>query len=157
VAGAYVTPLVRKLAAEHGVDLAGVKGTGVGGRIRKQDVLEAAREAQAAQPEPEPVAQPARAPQPAAAAAAPAARPAAEPSALRGRTEKMSRLRSVIAHRMVESLQVSAQLTTVLEVDVTRVARLRDRAKAGFAAREGVKLSFLPFFALAAVEALKQH
>jgi 2-oxoglutarate dehydrogenase E2 component (dihydrolipoamide succinyltransferase) len=149
--------LVRKLAAEHGVDLAGVKGTGVGGRIRKQDVLEAARETQAAQPEPEPAAEPARAPQPAAAAAAPAARPAAEPSALRGRTEKMSRLRSVIAHRMVESLQVSAQLTTVLEVDVTRVAKLRDRAKAGFAAREGVKLSFLPFFALAAVEALKQH
>jgi 2-oxoglutarate dehydrogenase E2 component (dihydrolipoamide succinyltransferase) len=153
VAGAYVTPLVRKLAAEHGVDLAEVKGTGVGGRIRKQDVLEAAREAPAAQPEPEP----ARAPQPAAATAAPAARPAAVPSALRGKTEKMSRLRSVIAHRMVESLQVSAQLTTVLEVDVTRVAKLRDRAKAGFAAREGAKLSFLPFFALAAVEALKQH
>lgn len=133
-APAYVTPLVRKLAAEHGVDLSTVKGTGVGGRIRKQDVLDAAKAKQAAQ--------------------APAA---AEPSPLRGRTEKMSRLRQVIAKRMVESLQTAAQLTTVVEVDVTNVARLRERAKKEFEAREGVKLTFLPFFAKAALEALKQH
>jgi 2-oxoglutarate dehydrogenase E2 component (dihydrolipoamide succinyltransferase) len=170
--GAYVTPLVRKLAAEHGVDLAGIKGTGVGGRIRKQDVLEAAR---SRQPEPAPQEQPqpvgssdgravqvtspvSSAPGPASPAAVetqPA--PRVEPSPLRGKTEKMSRLRSVIARRMVESLQVSAQLTTVVEVDVTRVARLRQQAKADFERREGVKLSFLPFFAIATVEALKQH
>ncbi|MEU9018971.1 2-oxoglutarate dehydrogenase, E2 component, dihydrolipoamide succinyltransferase [Actinomadura sp. NPDC048394] len=162
--GPYVTPLVRKLAAEHDVDLSTVKGTGVGGRIRKQDVLEAARAAQAARQQ----AQQAPAPAPAAPAAAPA-RPAgrhaapapegapAEQLALRGRTEKMSRIRQTIARRMVESLQVSAQLTTVVEVDITKIARLREQAKADFQAREGVKLSFLPFFALATVEALKAH
>jgi 2-oxoglutarate dehydrogenase E2 component (dihydrolipoamide succinyltransferase) len=165
-AGAYVTPLVRKLAAEHGVDLSGLTGTGVGGRIRKQDVLEAARARQAeesaqaeTQPPPAATAE-ARATTGAPAAPAAAAAPAGTrvaPSPLRGTTEKVSRLRSVIAHRMVESLQVSAQLTTVVEVDVSRVARLRERAKADFAAREGVRLSFLPFFAVAAVEALKQH
>ena len=154
-ASAYVTPLVRKLAAENNVDLASLKGTGVGGRIRKQDVLDAAKAAQEA-------AQPAAAPAAAAPAAAPAAQtpapatvPAASPK--RGTTEKMSRLRKVIAQRMVESLQVSAQLTTVVEVDVTKIARLRGRAKGEFERREGVKLSFLPFFALAAVEALKAH
>jgi 2-oxoglutarate dehydrogenase E2 component (dihydrolipoamide succinyltransferase) len=164
--GPYVTPLVRKLAAEHGVDLATVTGTGVGGRIRKQDVVDAAkarREAvaaaqQAAAPDGQAVAAPGQA----AVAQAPggeaqAARPAIEPSHLRGTTERMSRARQVIARRMVESLQTSAQLTTVVEVDVTAIARLRDRAKADFEAREGVKLSFLPFFALAAVEALKVH
>jgi len=172
--GAYVTPLVRKLAAEHGVDLAGLRGTGVGGRIRKQDVLEAARSRQADQQprelqEQQPVAssdgRPPQATSPVSSAPGPASpaavetppAPRVEPSPLRGRTEKMSRLRSVIARRMVESLQVSAQLTTVAEVDVTRVARLRQRAKADFERREGVKLSFLPFFAVAAVEALKQH
>jgi 2-oxoglutarate dehydrogenase E2 component (dihydrolipoamide succinyltransferase) len=143
----YVTPLVRKLAAEHSVDLAELTGTGVGGRIRKQDVLAAAEQARktAAQPAP--------------AAAAPVRPSAAVPaaSALRGTTEKMSRLRATIARRMVESLRVSAQLTTIVEVDVTAIARLRQRAKAGFEAREGVKLSFLPFFAKAAVEALKAH
>jgi pyruvate dehydrogenase E2 component (dihydrolipoyllysine-residue acetyltransferase) len=154
--GAYVTPLVRKLAAERNVDLSAVTGTGVGGRIRKQDVLEAARARQveaapaAAEAEPVPAAAPARS-----AAAQPAPRVA--PSPLRGTTEKMSRLRTVIAHRMVESLQVSAQLTTVVEVDVTRLARLRERAKEDFQRREGVRLSFLPFFAIASVEALKQH
>jgi 2-oxoglutarate dehydrogenase E2 component (dihydrolipoamide succinyltransferase) len=147
-ASAYVTPLVRKLASEHGVDLASLTGTGVGGRIRKQDVLDAARAREQSRiPE-----------QPAPAAAAPAGQGvAASLSAKRGTTEKMTRLRRLIAQRMVESLQTSAQLTTVVEVDVTKIARLRDRAKGDFEAREGVKLSFLPFFALAAVEALKNH
>jgi 2-oxoglutarate dehydrogenase E2 component (dihydrolipoamide succinyltransferase) len=162
--GPYVTPLVRKLAAEHGVDLAAVTGTGVGGRIRKQDVLEAARQARESAP-----AGHAAAPGGAAAgqAAAPQAAPTVPvqagrarvivPSTLRGTTERMSRARQLIARRMVESLQTSAQLTTVVEADVTAIARLRERAKADFEAREGVKLSFLPFFALAAVEALKIH
>ena len=152
--GQYVTPLVRRLAADRGVDLSSVTGTGVGGRIRKQDVIAAAEKAAA------PAEAPA-APAPAAASAgrtAPSPSPAAQPdTSLRGRTEKLSRLRGVIARRMVESLQVSAQLTTVVEADVTAIARLRDRAKRDFEAREGVKLSFLPFFAKAAVEALKAH
>ena len=166
----YVTPLVRKLAAEHAVDLETVTGTGVGGRIRKQDVIEAARAQRAAQP-PQP-AQPAaqaqapqatqpqvtQAPQQAPAAQpGPASRPAVVPSSLRGTTQRMSRPRQVIAQRMVESLRVSAQLTTVVEADVTAIARLRGQARQDFEAREGVKLSFLPFFALAAVEALKVH
>ncbi|MGW2313308.1 2-oxoglutarate dehydrogenase, E2 component, dihydrolipoamide succinyltransferase, partial [Actinomadura luteofluorescens] len=162
--GPYVTPLVRKLAAEHSVDLGAVKGTGVGGRIRKQDVLEAARAAQqqAAQQQAAPAAPPAPAPAPAQAPAGRHAAPApagapAEQMALRGRTEKMSRMRQTIARRMVESLQVSAQLTTVVEVDITKIARLREQAKADFQAREGVKLSFMPFFAMATVEALKAH
>ena len=147
-ADAYVTPLVRKLASELGVNLAQVKGTGIGGRIRREDV--------------EALAQPA-APAAVASVASVASTPsAAKPpvvavSPLRGTTVTMSRLRKVIAARMVESLQVSAQLTTVVEVDVTKIARLRDRAKASFEAREGVKLSFLPFFAVAVCEALKQH
>jgi pyruvate dehydrogenase E2 component (dihydrolipoyllysine-residue acetyltransferase) len=156
--GPYVTPLVRKLAAEHGVDLAQVSGTGVGGRIRKQDVLDAARARRdagtaQAQQAPAPAAPGVPATQPAAAAT----RPDVVPSTLRGTTEHMSRLRQVIAQRMVESLQTSAQLTTVVEADVTEIARLRQRAKAEFEAREGVRLSFLPFFALAALEALKVH
>jgi 2-oxoglutarate dehydrogenase E2 component (dihydrolipoamide succinyltransferase) len=142
--GPYVTPLVRKLAAESGVDLNAVTGTGVGGRIIKQDVIEAAKALVPVVPAAAPAKQ-------AAAASAPAISP------LRGRTEKLSRLRAVIAKRMVESLQISAQLTTVVEVDITAVARLRDRAKKDFEAREGVKLSFMPFFAAAAVEALKQY
>jgi pyruvate dehydrogenase E2 component (dihydrolipoamide acetyltransferase) len=146
--GSYVTPLVRRLAADRGVDLSTVSGTGVGGRIRKQDVLAVAEKAAA----------PAPAPATVGAGAARTPSPAAMPdTSLRGRTEKMSRLRSVIARRMVESLQVSAQLTTVVEADVTRIANLRQQAKKNFEAREGVKLSFLPFFAKAAVEALKAH
>ncbi|MDQ1621530.1 MAG: hypothetical protein QOE19_4099, partial [Actinomycetota bacterium] len=144
---AYVTPLVRKLATEHGVNLGSLRGTGVGGRIRKQDVLEAAKSKQEA-------AAPAAA-QPAGGGGERATTPAASP--LRGTTEKMSRLRKTIAKRMVESLQTSAQLTTVVEVDLTRIARLRQRAKNDFEAREGVKLSFLPFLAKATVEALKAH
>ncbi|PPK95328.1 2-oxoglutarate dehydrogenase E2 component (dihydrolipoamide succinyltransferase) [Kineococcus xinjiangensis] len=163
----YVTPLVRKLAAQHNVDLNTLQGTGVGGRVRKQDVLEAAeraaKEAKAAAKrakDAKDAEAKAKASQPAAAAPAPAAggapaHPAA--SAKRGTTEKMSRLRKVIAQRMVESLQTSAQLTTVIEVDITRIAKLRAKAKNGFEAREGVKLSFLPFFVKAAIEALKQH
>jgi len=145
-AAAYVTPLVRKLASDNNVDLASLKGTGIGGRIRKQDVLDSAAAAKAAVPP-----APAGAPTPAASAAGSGISPK------RGTTEKMSRLRKVIAARMVESLHVSAQLTSVLEVDVTKIAKLRDRAKRDFETREGTKLSFLPFFALAAVEALKAH
>ena len=144
---AYVTPIVRKLANDLGVNLASVRGTGIGGRIRKEDVEAAAPRSAAA-----PVTS-----TPAAAAAPSAPRPAAVASPLRGTTVTMSRLRKVIAARMVESLQVSAQLTTVIEVDVTKIARLRDRSKPTFEAREGVKLSFLPFFAVAVCEALKQH
>ena len=150
---AYVTPIVRKLASELGVNLASVTGTGVGGRIRKEDV-------QSAAPKAAPVA-PVSAPAVSApvASEAPAQRSTSTVpvSPLRGTTVKMSRLRKVIAARMVESLQVSAQLTTVIEVDVTKIARLRDRSKATFEAREGVKLSFLPFFAVSVCEALKQH
>ncbi|XTZ18308.1 2-oxoglutarate dehydrogenase, E2 component, dihydrolipoamide succinyltransferase [Micromonospora echinospora] len=149
-AAGYVTPLVRKLAAEHGVDLSSISGTGVGGRIRKQDVLDAVEKAKAAKAAPAPAAQ---APAPAAAPA----QPKAQPSAKRGTTEKMPRIRAVIAKRMQESLHEMAQLTTVVEVDVTKVAKLRARAKDAFLARHGVKLSFLPFFALAAVEALQAY
>lgn len=210
--GTYITPLVRKLAAEHGVDLSSVQGTGVGGRIRKQDVLDASRarrsgqqwppaaEAEqpaataaaaaappgeprlAATPQAEPApgqpspaeptaaaaaelspaqpapAQPAVVPAaPQGPAAAPGVRPQVQPSPLRGTTERMSRLRQLIAQRMVDSLRVSAQLSTVVETDVTKIARLRERAKSEFEARQGVRLSFLPFFALATLEALKMH
>ena len=152
----YVTPLVRKIASDAGIDLATVRGTGVGGRIRKQDVYEAAERARVATP----VATPA-APQipsaPAASSAPAAPKVAAAASPLRGTTVPMSRLRKVIASRMVESLQTSAQLTTVIEVDITKISKLRDRAKKSFEEREGVKLTFLPFFAVAVCEALKQH
>jgi 2-oxoglutarate dehydrogenase E2 component (dihydrolipoamide succinyltransferase) len=147
---------VRKLAADNNVDLGSLKGTGVGGRIRKQDVLDAAKAAQEAAA-PAPAAAPAQAPAAAAAPAASAGASRSQVSPKRGTTEKMSRLRQTIAKRMVESLQVSAQLTTVVEVDVTKIARLRAKAKGEFERREGTKLSFLPFFALAAVEALKAH
>ncbi|MGC5289299.1 2-oxoglutarate dehydrogenase, E2 component, dihydrolipoamide succinyltransferase [Micromonospora sp. DT231] len=151
-AAGYVTPLVRKLAGEHGVDLSSLNGTGVGGRIRKQDVLEAAEKAKAAKAAPA-AAQPAAAPS--AAPAKPAAKP--QPSGKRGTTEKLPRIRKAIAKRMQESLHEMAQLTTVVEVDVTRVAKLRAQAKDSFVQRHGVKLSFLPFFALAAVEALQTY
>ncbi len=154
---AYVTPLVRKLAAQHSVDLGSLTGTGIGGRIRKQDVLDAAEKAKAAAAPPEPPAPAQPAAAPAASAPAAGASTAAAASDKRGTREKMTRLRKVIAQRMVESLQVSAQLTTVVEVDLTKVARLRARAKSEFERREGVKLSYLPFLALAAVEALKAY
>ncbi|MFD6365425.1 2-oxoglutarate dehydrogenase, E2 component, dihydrolipoamide succinyltransferase, partial [Streptomyces roseolus] len=143
--GAYVTPLVRKLATENGVDLATVKGSGVGGRIRKQDVLAAAEAKKAA---------------PAPAAAAPAAAkaaPALEASPLRGQTVKMTRMRKVIGDNMMKALHGQAQLTSVVEVDITKLMQLRARAKDAFAAREGVKLSPMPFFVKAAAQALKAH
>jgi 2-oxoglutarate dehydrogenase E2 component (dihydrolipoamide succinyltransferase) len=153
--------LVRKLAADNNIDLATVAGTGVGGRIRKQDVLDAARAARDAQQAPPAPAQPAPAAAPAQPAAAAPAAPAPiaaapAPAALSG-TQPMSRLRKVIAARMVESLQISAQLSCWVEADVTRIARLRDRAKVSFESREGQKLNFLPFFAKATIEALKAH
>ncbi len=151
----YVTPLVRKLASENNVDLSTISGSGVGGRIRKQDVIAAAEAAapEAAEPEPE---APAAASAPSSAPAAPTTVPKAAAGAPEpGTTVKMPRLRQVIAQRMSESLKVSAQLTTVQEVDVTRIAKLRSRAKAEFERREGVKLTYLPFFAKAVVEALK--
>ncbi len=168
----YVTPLVRKLAAQSGVDLATIQGTGVGGRITKQDIFDAknrpagapapaaaAPSAPPAAAAPAPAAAPSAPPAPAAPAPVAAARPAAATPSGPGdtRTEKLSRLRKVIAERMVESLHVSAQLTTVVEADVSRIAALRARHKTPFEAREGVKLSFMPFFAKATIEALKAY
>jgi pyruvate dehydrogenase E2 component (dihydrolipoamide acetyltransferase) len=141
----YVTPLVRKLANERGVDISTVSGTGVGGRIRKEDVLAAAEAAAAAASAPA-----------ASTPTAPAAAPL-ETSPLRGTTAKMSRMRKLIADRAVVSMQSTAQLTSVVEVDVTKVARFRDRVKGDFVQKTGVKLSFLPFFALAAAEALRAY
>jgi len=138
----YVTPIVRKLASDMGVDLARVTGTGIGGRIRKEDVIAAGSQAPAAS---------------ATAASVPAAAPSAAASPLRGTSEPMTRLRKVLAERAVASMQQSAQLTTVVEVDVTAVAQLRDRVKADFLAKTGNKLSFMPFFTLAAAEALRAH
>lgn len=143
----YVTPLVRKLANQQGVDISSLSGTGVGGRIRKQDVL-AAAEAKAA---------PAPAASAPAASAAPAARPSADQSSLRGTVQKAPRIRQVIARRMRESLDISTQLTQVHEVDMTKVAKLRAKAKNSFQAQNGSKLTFLPFIAKAVAEALKQH
>ena len=131
----YVTPLVRKLATETGVNLSTVSGTGVGGRIRREDVLAAASNRSSA-----PV----------------AAAPVAE-SALRGTVEPMSRLRKVLAERAVASMVSTAQLTTVVEVDVTAIAHLRAAKQAEFSAKTGVKLNFMPFFFLAAAEALRAH
>ncbi|MEL3948719.1 2-oxoglutarate dehydrogenase, E2 component, dihydrolipoamide succinyltransferase, partial [Streptomyces sp. LNU-CPARS28] len=147
--GAYVTPLVRKLASENGVDLGSVKGSGVGGRIRKQDVLAAAEAAKA----------PAPAAAPAAAAPAAAAKkaPVIEASPLRGQTVKMTRMRKVIGDNMMKALHGQAQLSSVIEVDITKLMKLRAAAKDSFAAREGVKLSPMPFFVKAAAQALKAH
>ncbi|MBB1160200.1 2-oxoglutarate dehydrogenase, E2 component, dihydrolipoamide succinyltransferase [Amycolatopsis dendrobii] len=153
--GPYVTPLVRKLASEHGIDLASLTGSGVGGRIRKQDVLAAAEAKQKAAPAPE--TSTAAAPAAAAPSAPRAAAVSPEVAALRGTVQKASRIRQITATKTRESLQVSAQLTQVHEVDVTKIAKLRQRAKAAFKEREGVNLTFLPFFAKATVEALKQH
>ena len=140
--GVYVTPLVRKLAAEHGVSLSSVQGTGVGGRIRKQDILDAAEAAKKAASAP--------------AAAAPQVAAVSEEAAkLRGTTEKLSRMRKVIAERMTESLRVASQLTATVEVDVTAISKLRRAAKDEFKKREGASLSYLPFITKATIEALK--
>lgn len=148
-AGLYVTPVIRKLAADSGVDLATVTGTGVGGRIRREDVVAAAEAQKAAAAA---AASPAAAPT----APAPAAKaPAAPVSELIGTTQKLPRIRQSIAKNMVYGLQTAAQLTTVQEADLTKVAQLRARAKKAFAAREGVNLSFLPFYVKAAIEALR--
>mgnify|MGYP000969426496 CR=1 FL=1 len=155
--GSYVTPIVRKLAKDKGVDLSTVTGTGVGGRIRKQDVEVAAKAAEEARAAAAAAAAPASQESAPAAAAKPAPAKPEVDTTLRGSTEKMSRLRQVIAERMIDSLQTSAQLTTVVEVDVTRVAALRARAKNDFLAKNGTKLTFLPFFVQAATEALKAH
>jgi len=151
--GAYVTPVIRKLATDNGVDLASVRGTGVGGRIRREDVVRAATAAAA--PADAPVDAPAPVTTPGAASAA--AVPDEAATALIGTTQKTPRIRQTIAKNMVNALQTAAQLTSVVEVDVSRVAALRARAKKSFEAREGVKLSFLPFFVKAAVEAAKVH
>jgi 2-oxoglutarate dehydrogenase E2 component (dihydrolipoamide succinyltransferase) len=132
----YVTPLVRKLASESGIDLSAVSGTGIGGRIRKDDILAAATGS---------------------IQTVPATAPVVSVSALRGQTEPMSRLRKVLAERAVASMQASAQLTTVVEVDVTKIAALRAKVQADFTARAGVKLNFMPFFTLAAAESLRSH
>ncbi|WLQ33409.1 2-oxoglutarate dehydrogenase, E2 component, dihydrolipoamide succinyltransferase [Streptomyces castrisilvae] len=149
--GAYVTPLVRKLAAENGVDLGSVKGTGVGGRIRKQDVVAAAEAAKAAAAAPAPAAVTAGG------RAAASKAPKLEASPLRGQTVKMTRMRKVIGDNMMKALHSQAQLTSVVEVDVTKLMKLRNKAKDGFAAREGVKLSPMPFYVKAAAQALKAH
>ncbi len=146
----YVTPLVRRLANQHEIDIASVKGTGVGGRIRKQDVLDAVSAKEAAAPAAS------SAPAAAPAAAKPAA-PAVEASSLRGTTEKAPRIRQVIARRMRESLDVSTQLTQVHEIDMTRIVKLRGSAKSSFKATNGVNLTYLPFIAKAVAEGLKAH
>ena len=153
----YVTPIVRKLAREAGIDLAEITGSGIGGRIRREDVEAAIAARKAAQTQQAPVA-PAPAPEvQSAVSAGENVFAGREASPLRGTTEKMSRLRQTIARRMVESLATAAQLTTVIEVDVTKIAALRARAKDAFVQRENTKLTFLPFFVKAATEALRFH
>ncbi len=165
--GIYVTPVIRKLAADRGVDLAIVTGSGVGGRIRREDVIAAAEAAEAARqaaenarrtaaPAPAPASQ-AATPAAATPAASGAAKPDAVAAALIGTTAKLPRIRQSIARNMKYGLDTAAQLTTVIEVDVTRVAALRARAKTGVRGQQGVKLSFLPFFVKAAIEGLKLY
>ena len=156
----YATPIVRQLAKEKGIDISTISGSGVNGRIKKEDVINASGTPAVAQPVATPVAAPVAAPvatpTPVATPAKPSAPAASVEQPLRGRIEQTTRLRRVIAERMVQSLHISAQLTSVVEVDVTKIASLRNKVKDSFVTREGVKLSFLPFFAKVAVETLKE-
>jgi 2-oxoglutarate dehydrogenase E2 component (dihydrolipoamide succinyltransferase) len=140
-----LSPLVRKMARDYNIDLSQVKGTGAGGRITKQDV-EAYMSSQAARTYAAPSAP---APQP----AAPAPMPLAETAKVR--TEPMSTMRQKIAEHMVMSKRTSAHVTTVHRVDMTKIAKLRDKSKAEFSARNGFSLTFLPFVTAAAAEALR--
>ena len=156
----YATPIVRQLAKEKGIDISTISGSGTNGRIKKEDVLNASGTPAAAQVVAKPVgtsvAAPVATPTPATPPAKSAAPAASVEQPLRGRIEQTTRLRRVIAERMVQSLHISAQLTSVVEVDVTKISSLRNKVKESFVAREGVKLSFLPFFAKVAVETLKE-
>ena len=158
-----ISPLVRRMAREHNLDLSQIRGTGAGGRITKQDVEQYLAQRGAAAPQPRPQAPPQpqappAAPQPAYAPPQPQAPPSMPPPQAMAKTriEPMSTMRAKIAEHMVMSKHTSAHVTTVHKVDMTKVARMRDRHKADFQARYGLSLTYLPFVTRAAVEALRQ-
>ena len=135
------SPLVRKLAREHNVDLAKVSGTGTGGRVTKQDVLDFVEQRTAA-----PVAAP-----------APRQASAPTPAVIPGDLVPMSQMRKIIAQRMIESRRTSAHVHCMFEVDMTRIVNLRNKLKSGFEQRHGARLTFMPFFVRAAIIALQQY